>query len=266
MEMVFEQSFMLIKTITIMLFSIITVTYNAEKVLERTILSVLNQTYSQIEYIIVDGNSSDKTKVLIEQYAFGISCRISEPDRGLYDAMNKGLCMATGDYVWFLNAGDTLHSKTTVEEIVRGLPLTTEIPDIIYGETSLVNMDEQFVAPRRLKAPRGLTWRSFSMGMLVCHQSFIVKRSMAPSYDLRYRLVADFDWCIRCLMLAKYVHNTRLILSNFLTEGLSSQKRKASLKERFRIMSHYYGLLPTIFHHVWFAVRFYAAKLLGRQV
>ena len=249
-----------------MLFSIITVTYNAEKVLERTIRSVLSQTYSQVEYIVVDGNSSDKTKEIIEQYADGISCRISEPDRGLYDAMNKGLRLATGDYVWFLNAGDTLHSKTTVEEVVRGIPPATNLPDIIYGETSLVDMGEQFVAPRRLKAPKVLTWRSFSMGMMVCHQSFIAKRSLAPAYNLRYPLVADFDWCIRCLKQAAYVHNAHLILSDFLTEGLSSQKRKASLKERFRIMSYYYGLLPTVFCHVWFALRFYAARLLGRQI
>ncbi|MDR2813547.1 MAG: glycosyltransferase [Prevotellaceae bacterium] len=249
-----------------MLFSIITVTYNAEKVLERTILSVLNQTYSQVEYIIVDGNSSDKTKAIIEQYAFAISRRISEPDSGLYDAMNKGLRMATGDYVWFLNAGDTLHSKTTIEEVVRSIPLATNFPDIIYGETSLTNMDEKFIAARRLKAPKSLTWRSFSKGMMVCHQSFIVRRSIAPAYSLRYSLVADFDWCIRCLRQAKYVHNTHLILSNFLVGGLSSQKRKASLKERFRIMSHYYGALPTAIRHVWFALRFYTAKLFGRQI
>jgi glycosyltransferase involved in cell wall biosynthesis len=249
-----------------MLFSIITVTYNAEKVLERTILSVLGQTYPQVEYIIVDGNSSDKTKAIIEQYATGIDLRVSEPDKGLYDAMNKGLRMATGDYVWFLNAGDTLHSKTTIEELVRSIPYATNLPDVIYGETNLVNADDEFIASRRLKAPKTLTWRSFSMGMMVCHQSFIVKRSIAPAYNLCYPLVADFDWCIRCLRQSKYVHNTHLTLSNFLLDGLSSQKRKASLKERFRIMSYYYGLLPTSIRHVWFALRFYAAKLLGRQI
>ncbi|MDR1380203.1 MAG: glycosyltransferase, partial [Tannerella sp.] len=89
-------------------FSIITVTFNAGKVLEQTILSVVNQSYPGIEYIVIDGNSSDNTKEIIEQYASGISCRVSEPDRGLYDAMNKGLRLATGDYVWFLNAGDVL--------------------------------------------------------------------------------------------------------------------------------------------------------------
>jgi hypothetical protein len=130
----------------------------------------------------------------------------------------------------------------------------------------LVDEGEKFIAPRRLKSPKALTWRSFSMGMMVCHQSFIAKRSIALPYNLCYPLVADFDWCIRCLKRAKNVHNTHLILSNFLINGLSSQKRKASIKERFRIMSHYYGLLPTTFRHAWFALRFYAAKLRGRQI
>ena len=86
-------------------FSIITVTYNAERWLERTLLSVLNQSYSNVEYIIIDGASKDKTVEIIRQYEAGIAFWISEPDHGLYEAMNKGLQHATGDYVWFLNAG-----------------------------------------------------------------------------------------------------------------------------------------------------------------
>ena len=99
------------------LFSIITVAFNAGKVLEQTILSVANQTCPHIEYIIVDGNSSDNTKDIIKQYESAVSQWISEPDTGLYDAMNKGLCMATGDYVWFLNAGDTLQNGNIVTEL-----------------------------------------------------------------------------------------------------------------------------------------------------
>ena len=90
-------------------FSVITVTYNAEAVLEDTIQSVISQTYRHVEYIIVDGASKDKTVEIIKQYESGIASWISEPDKGLYDAMNKGLKLATGDYVWFLNAGDTLY-------------------------------------------------------------------------------------------------------------------------------------------------------------
>jgi glycosyltransferase involved in cell wall biosynthesis len=250
------------------LFSIITVTYNAEKVVERTLKSVAGQTYPNTEHIIIDGASKDKTLALIQNSRFKAQKFIcaSEPDKGLYDAMNKGLQRATGDYVWFLNAGDKLLSDTTIEEVVGHISQVDELPDIIYGETNLVSDAGKFLAHRRLKAPRRLTWRSFKMGMLVCHQSFVVKRSIAPDYDLHYRLAADFDWCIRCLKNSKNIFNTHLVLSDFLIEGLSSQKRKASLRERFRIMSRYYGVIPTALRHVWFALRFFTAKLLGRQI
>lgn len=250
------------------IFSIITVTYNAEKVIERTLKSVAEQSYPNIEHIIIDGASKDKTLALIQSSTFKVQkfiC-VSEPDKGLYDAMNKGIQRATGDYVWFLNAGDKLHSNTIVEEVVSRMAHVDYLPDIIYGETNLVSDSGEFLAPRRLKAPKRLTWRSFSMGMLVCHQSFVVKREITPDYNLRYRLAADFDWCIRCLKSAKNIFNTQLVLSDFLTEGLSAQKRKASLKERFHIMSRYYGITPTALRHLWFAMRFYAAKLLGKQI
>lgn len=240
--------------------SIITITYNAERWLERTILSVLSQSYPNIEYILIDGVSKDKTVDIIKQYAPGISYWISEPDKGLYDAMNKGLEQAKGDYVWFLNAGDTLYTSDTVQRIVTSLKKKVSLPDVIYGETRIVDADGKSLGMRRLKAPDRLTWKSFRMGMLVCHQSFLAKREIAPSYNTDYRLVADYDWCIRCLKRAKTIHNTRLTLSNFLEEGLSSVNRKASLKERYEVMCHYYGKIPTMALHVWFAMRFYFAK------
>lgn len=247
-------------------FSIITVTYNAGQWLERTILSVLNQSYPAIEYIIIDGASTDQTVEIIKHYASGIARWVSEPDKGLYDAMNKGLERATGDYVWFLNAGDTLHTADTVQKIAMSLKKKVSLPDIIYGETLIVDAEGRSLGMRRLKAPRRLTWKSFRMGMLVCHQSFIPKREIAPPYDTAYRLTADYDWCIRCLKQAADVCNTHLILSDFLEEGLSSVHRKASLKERYEIMCRYYGKLPTLLLHGWFALRFYSAKWLKGRV
>ena len=121
-------------------------------------------------------------------------------------------------------------------------------------------MEGRSLGMRRLKAPEKLTWKSFRMGMLVCHQSFISKREIAPLYNTEYRLTADYDWCIQCLRRSKRIHNTRLTLSNFLEEGLSSVNRKASLKERYEVMCKYYGKVSTILLHGWFAVRFYFAK------
>lgn len=248
------------------LFSIITVTYNAELWLERTILSVLNQSYPTIEYIIIDGASTDGTNKIIQQYRAGIAYSISEPDKGLYDAMNKGLQKATGDYVWFLNAGDTLYSMDTVREIVGRLFKQKTLPDIIYGETEIVDSKGNVLGMRRLKAPEKLNWKSFEMGMLVCHQSFISKRSIAPEYDLSYRFSSDFDWCIRCLKQASDIRNTRMTLSHFLDEGMSTVNRKASLKERYSIMCKYYGKITTTLLHGWFAIRFYTAKWFNGRV
>ena len=230
-------------------FSIITITYNAERWLERTILSVLSQSYPNIEYILIDGASKDKTVEIIKQYESGIASWISEPDKGLYDAMNKGLRRATGDYVWFLNAGDTLYTADTVQRIVASLKKKVSLPDVIYGETRIVDAAGKSLGMRRLKAPERLSWKGFRMGMLVCHQSFISKREIAPLYNTDYRLKR-----------AKRVHNTHLVLSDFLEEGLSSANRKASLKERYEIMCKYYGKVSTIALHGWFAVRFYFAK------
>ncbi|MDR2773275.1 MAG: glycosyltransferase [Tannerella sp.] len=241
------------------LFSIITITFNAGKVLERTILSVINQTYPQIEYIIIDGNSSDNTKDIIRQYESAVSHWISEPDAGLYDAMNKGLRMATGDYVWFLNAGDTLQNGNIVSELANMVE-QHQIPDILYGETNIMNNEGDIIATRRLKAPKTLTWKSFRMGMLVCHQAFVAKRDIAPEYNLQYRFSSDFDWCIRCMKAANTIVNSRLRLVNYLYEGLTTANRKASLKERYDIMCKYYGIVVTGILHVWFAVRFYWAK------
>ena len=248
-----------------MTFSIITVTYNAAEWIERTIQSVISQTYPHIEYIIIDGNSTDKTLEIIKKYQQKITHCLSEPDKGLYDAMNKGLKLASGDYVWFINAGDTLYSETTVQEIFDGIDCEN-LPDIIYGETIIVDTQGNQLSMRRLKAPEKLSWKSFSMGMLVCHQSFIAKRAIAEPYDLQYRFTADFEWCIRCLKKSDAVFNTHLILSRFLEAGISASNRKESLKERYRIMCKYYGKIPTQLRHIWFAFRFYAAKWTKKTV
>lgn len=241
-------------------FSIITVTYNAAPFLERTLQSVLGQTYPGIEYILIDGKSEDNTVEIIRQYQDRLSYWHSEPDEGLYDAMNKGLRQATGDYVWFINAGDTFYTNNTLREVADLIRSENTMPDILYGETMIVGRNGKALGLRRLRAPERLTWRSFRMGMLVCHQSFVVKREIAPAYDTRYQLSSDIDWCIRCLQKARNIQNTRQVLSCFMEDGMSSTQRKQSLKERFRILSHYYGYLPVGLLHLWFALRFYSAK------
>ena len=236
-------------------FSLITVTYNAGAVLEDTIQSIITQTYKNVEYILIDGASTDNTMRIIERYRDHIHTVVSEPDQGLYDAMNKGLSLATGDYVCFLNAGDCLHEDDTLLGMVHSVAASHEAPcppDVLYGDTALVDSEGHFLRMRRLTPPEHLTWKSFRHGMLVCHQAFFARRAIAPHYDLRYRFSADFDWCIRVMKQARYLHNTHLTLVDYLDEGLTTRNHRASLIERFHIM---YGTVPTVMRHLWFALR-----------
>ena len=240
-------------------FSIITVTYNAGAVLEDTIQSVITQTYRNVEYIIVDGGSKDHTLDIINRYREHIHTLVSEPDKGLYDAMNKGIRLATGDYLCFLNAGDELHEDDTLQLMVHSIT-GTELPDVLYGETAIVDEEGHFLRMRRLSAPESLNWKSFKDGMLVCHQAFFPRRELAEPYDLRYRFSADFDWCIRIMKKSHTLHNTHLTLIDYLNEGMTTRNHRASLHERFRIMCRHYGYLSTLARHAWFALRLLLKK------
>lgn len=247
------------------LFSIITVTYNAGNLLGTTMDSVASQTCKDFEYIIIDGASKDNTTDLIKSRNAEITKYISEPDKGIYDAMNKSFKLATGKYVLFLNAGDTFHSAEVLGKI-KSLIDPNKEPDIIYGETAITDERGNFISMRRLRTPEKLNWKSFKQGMLVCHQSFMPKLELCEPYNLKYRYSADFDWCIRCMKKADFIYNTHLIISNFLEGGVSTSQRKKSLKERYDIMSRYYGRIPTAIRHLWFAVRFGFAKYITKRV
>lgn len=236
------------------LFSIITVTYNAAATLPPTLKSVREQTCRLYEYIIIDGASKDETVRLANESGIQSLNLISEPDRGLYDAMNKGLGVANGDYVIFLNAGDSFHSKDTLQQIADAI-MDNDYPGIVYGQTQIVDSARNRIGDRHLTAPSVLTLDSFKNGMVVCHQAFIVLRKLVDNYDTRYRYSADYEWCIRCLQRSHRNHYVDGLLIDYLSEGMTTAHHKASLIERFRIMSHYYGLLPTVVRHFKFFFR-----------
>ena len=246
--------------------TIITVTYQAAAVLQRTLDSVSRQTCQDIEHLIIDGASKDDTVKMAKAYQEKVPYPViiqSEPDRGLYDAMNKGLHKATGDYLVFLNAGDTLHANDTLTTLTSHLlPLTSHLsPAVIYGDTAIVDSEGKFLHLRRLRPPKQLTWRSFKQGMLVCHQAFYVRTDIAQQedYDLQYRHSADVDWCIRVMKRAEEMRlplvNTNTILADFMEGGNTTQNHRASLKERYQVMCHHYGKASTIVMHAWFLVR-----------
>lgn len=236
------------------LFSIITITFNAEKELPSTLRSVKAQTFDGFEHLIIDGKSADKTVEIAENSGIPNLKITSEPDRGLYDAMNKGLRAASGEYLIFLNAGDAFHSPRSLEEIAATIGNEGK-PDIVYGQTQIVDAERNFVAMRHLSAPERLSFDSFRQGMLVCHQAFVVKREIAGLYDLRYRFSADYEWCLRCLRKMKSAASTGTILIDYLADGLTDKNRNASLKERYRIMCDYYGTVPTVIRHIGFFIR-----------
>ena len=253
-----------------MKFSIITITYNAEKVLQRTLDSVRSQTYRDMEHLIIDGASTDKTVAMAEAYRQRASYDViiqSEPDKGIYDAMNKGLRLATGDYVVFMNAGDTFHDERTLERVLRGITElrnsgTPELrPAVIYGDTDIVDSEGRFLRKRHLSVPDRLTWRSFRNGMLVCHQAFYARQDIARDipYDLQYRHSADVDWCIRVMKEAERRHlplrRVPGVVADFMDGGNTTQNHRASLKERFTVMRRHYGLFTTLTMHAWFIVR-----------
>lgn len=252
------------------MFSIITVVFNGENLLPGTMESVRQQTYPYIEYIVVDGASKDSTAQIIASYAAQMPHLrwISEPDRGLYDAMNKGLRMATGEFVQFLNAGDWLHAPDTIEKMAAQAGPPT---DVLYGETLLV--DEQRIphglmselSTRRI--PAHLNWKKYLGGMLVVHQSFIPRRLLAPEYRLEAGLCADFDWCIEILKKSRQNLRFEGIITDYLMGGLSKKRHRQSLRERFAVMQRHFGLVPTVLAHFGIVIRALLHRLrrLGRE-
>lgn len=246
------------------LFSIITVTYNAANTLPATLKSVSEQSCRLFEHIIMDGASKDNTIKIAQDAQIKEMRLFSSPDKGLYDAMNKAMDVATGEYLIFLNAGDAFHSPDTLQQIADVI-MDNDFPGIVYGQTQLVDAKRQRIGDRHLTAPEQLTLKSFANGMVVCHQAFIVLKRIAGEYDLKYRFSADYEWCIRCLQHSRhniYIDDT---IIDYLSEGLTTANRKASLKERFHIMCYYYGTFPTIMKHVRFIPRFIKQRLKERK-
>lgn len=235
--------------------SIITVVFNARELLEGTMQSVFSQSWPHIEYIVVDGGSKDGAADLLRANDSRIAAWVSEPDKGLYDAMNKGLRMATGDFVWFLNAGDQLFAPDTVEKVMAKCSPTT---DILYGEVMLVGDDRRHLGTRSelsaQKLPAHLTWKSLRLGMVVCHQAILVRRDIAPSF-IENNLTADIDWVIQALKKSRETVHTGLILAEYLQGGVSKKRHRQSLKDRYAVLRRHFGFLPNLLGHFWILAR-----------
>ena len=254
----------------------VTITYQAAKVLQRTLDSVLQQDYSDITHLIVDGASTDGTIEMVNAYIERSHATqnghkvllMSEPDKGIYDAMNKGLRWlgrlradepgsGLGDYVCFLNAGDFLPTPDTASRIAA----MAGHQAVLYGDTDIVDNEGRFLHHRRLAPPENLTWKSFRQGMLVCHQAFYARTdfAIATPYNQKYRYSADVDWCIRIMKAAAKEHvpllNLHMVVANYTEEGQTTVHHRESLLERYKVMESHYGRISTFLMHCWFAVR-----------
>lgn len=231
--------------------SIITIVYNNVRDIERTLLSVLYQSYAHIEYIVIDGASTDGTLEVIQRYQDRLSKVVSEKDAGIYDAMNKGLALASGDYVLFMNSGDELYAPDTVENVFATAPNI----DIYYGETEMYNEAWQSIGKRRHSVPEKFTWKSFRFGMTISHQAIYIRRTLTESYDRQYELSADIDWILTAAKKAKTSVKVSGYVAKYLVGGMSKKRHRQSLSERFAIFTKHYGLLPNLVNHVVIAAK-----------
>lgn len=237
--------------------SIITIVYNNARDIEYTITSVLNQSYSNIEYIIIDGASTDGTLAIVNKYKNDIDLIVSEKDNGIYDAMNKGLALATGEYVLFLNSGDELYNAHTLQTVIE----KGNHADIIYGETKLIDEQRAVIGDRRHQAPESFDWQSFRYGMNICHQAIYIKRDITSPYDLHYQLSADIDWIIRAAKKAKTTQNVNTYVARYLVGGMSQKRHRQSLRERYEIFQKHYGTINNWINHIIIAFRLIAYRL-----
>lgn len=207
------------------LISVITVCYNAEKELEQTILSVINQTYKNIEYIIIDGGSSDSSIDIIKKYNSKISYWISESDNGIYDAMNKGIKIATGIYISFMNAGDCFYSLTTIEEISKYLSINR--PDIIYGNANFI-----YEWGMKMKIPYPI--ETLNKRMAFCHLASLVKTTLMKQelFDTSFKISSDYNFLYHQFKARKQFLYIPICIANFdAVFGISSRNYFLARKE-----------------------------------
>lgn len=236
--------------------SIITITYNAERWLERTMKSVLGQTCKEYEYIIVDGGSKDDTVDIIKRLEPQFERRLSwksEPDKGLYDAMNKGIARAKGEFLWFVNAGDEIYASDTLAHVVAA---ATEDTDIVYGKACIVNAEGVKVSEHHKLTPPDLQRKHLLNGLVVSHQAIVVRRTIAENYNTDYRICADYEWVLKAVTASRKSTYLDEYLCKFLTEGVSQKQRKRAWMERFRIMRTHFGLLRTLWAHLIIVLKY----------
>ena len=216
--------------------SIITVSYNAGKTIEQAIRSVVCQTYENIEYIIIDGMSTDNTVDIIKKYKNNLFYWVSEKDCGIYDAMNKGIKAAGGDYVYFLGADDCLFQKNTIQTVVDCL---CDDVDVLSAGVYLV--DEELKVERYIDGSFAKKRDQFN-GAMIPHQGMFVRRSLFESerFDLKYKVASDYDFFLRLYLDPNIVFSfSKTVIAYYSSGGISTHSYETN-KEYIDIMNKYH--------------------------
>ncbi len=241
--------------------SLITINYNNLRGLKATVESVVNSVgfpfLNEVEWIIVDGNSQDGSAEWLRENAVKFQQLIIEKDRGIYDAMNKGITRSTGDFLWFLNSGDRLADVKVLGTVIQ--EMRSHEADVYFGDTLFVDTDGRDLGLISEKKPQPfpaeLGPNSFRFGMNICHQSFIAKKELAPLYNTEYSLAADVDWIIQILKKKPISYRFSLVVSKFEVGGSSYEHTQKAWKERYAILSKHYGALSNFLAHIWIFCR-----------
>ena len=209
------------------LVSVITVVRNASEMLRKTILNVCEQTMEDLEYVVVDGASTDNTVQVIKENQQVIEKWVSEPDKGIYDAMNKGVRMASGQWVIFMNAGDIFASPDVLEKIFEEKP----VEDVIYGD--VVKHDDRGLSYIKKAEPVHNAHRMF-----FCHQSSLVKRELLLQYpfDIRHKMSADFKFFKQMVLMKRTFRKYEGPVSEFDTTGVSNALRSKGLADNISVI------------------------------
>lgn len=221
--------------------SVVTVTYNASKTLEVTIKSVLSQSYNNIEFIVVDGESSDGTIDILSKYSEKIVWT-SEKDEGVYDAMNKGKRLATGDYLIFLGADDTFHSCDTIQKFVDSIDNSSFIyyGNVIYKETGTIYWGK-------------FTKWKWGIGN-ISHQALFYPKHIYKKYDynIHYKLYADYAYNLRLLADGFFFSYMSILISDYALGGLSSTRNDRNFeKDKIKLIREAVGFFPMVFGRVY---------------
>jgi glycosyltransferase involved in cell wall biosynthesis len=223
------------------LVSVVTVVYNAGHKLGVTLESVLSQKNIRAEVVVVDGMSTDpETVKTLKRYRKRINVLVREPDKGIYDAMNKGLREASGEFVMFLNCGDTFSSTGVLAAIA---PALQDSVDVLYGDVFLVDESGE-----ELKLLRAKSFRKRSLAVwgtrVACHQAMFVRRTIAAPYSMRYRLKAELDWYFDLVARtdpSRFVHLDRPVV-RYLVGGMTHQHQSENARERVHVIMRRAGI------------------------